>query len=113
MSWSPTTRFRPNGWRAEGLQTSGFVTFPTVVVTDSGTELTSVKAVGAGYPLRGEMLLADSAYGAERPAKGVPEPGTAWLDPRLFARLGVAVGDRVQVGEREFRIAASIAQEPD
>ncbi len=107
----------PDEWkqraRAEGLETSGFVTFPTVVVTDAGSELTSVKAVGTDYPLRGELLLADSAYGEERPAEGVPEPGTVWLDPRLFARLDVTVGDRIQVGEREFRIAASIAQEPD
>jgi putative ABC transport system permease protein len=107
----------PSDWveraRSEGLSTSGFVTFPTVVVTDAGSELTSVKAVGEGYPLRGELLLADNPYGEDRAARGVPEPGTAWLDPRLFARLGVAVGDRIQVGQRELRIAASIAQEPD
>ncbi len=107
----------PAGWsaRAEsmGLESSGFVTFPTVVVNDERSELVSVKAVASGYPLRGRVRLADAPFGDAVPADGVPEPGTAWLDPRLFDRLGVAVGDTIPVGERDLRVAGSIEHEPD
>ena len=107
----------PAGWheraRALGLESSGFVTFPTVVVSGDRTELVSVKAVASGYPLRGRVRLADAPFGDAETVDSIPAPGTVWLDPRLFARLGVAVGDTIPVGRRDLRIAGSIEHEPD
>ena len=107
----------PPAWREQargyGLETSGYITFPSVVVAGGRSELVSVKAVEPGYPLRGQMRLAPASRGEGKAVGGIPEPGTVWLDPRLFARLGVAVGDRIPLGERELRISGSIAHEPD
>lgn len=107
----------PEAWhehaRGLGLQSSGFVTFPTVVVSGDATELVSVKAVEDGYPLRGRTRVADAPFGDAVTVDSIPAEGTVWLDPRLFSRLGVAVGDTIAVGQRDLRIAGSIEHEPD
>jgi putative ABC transport system permease protein len=107
----------PDRWRARaralGLRTAGYVTFPSVVVADGRTELVSVKAVGPGYPLRGAVRLSDAPYGAGAVAKGIPERGSLWLDPRLFPRLETAVGASLPLGRAELAVAASLAHEPD
>jgi len=107
----------PKAWeqRAQGLglRTSGFITFPSVVVTEGATELVAAKAVQPDYPLRGEVRLAPAPYGQGQATAAIPERGTVWLDPRLFARLDVEVGDTLPLGEREFEVAAALTQEPD
>ncbi|SCY68418.1 ABC transporter permease [Thiohalorhabdus denitrificans] len=96
-----------------GLRTAGYLTFPSVVVAGERTELVAVKAVGPGYPLRGAARLSEVPYGQGTPTASIPERGSLWLDPRLFARLGVEVGDRMPLGQTELKVAASLAYEPD
>jgi putative ABC transport system permease protein len=74
--------------------------------------LGDVRALGAGYPLRGEFRI-DAGDGIDRAARGVPAPGTAWLGRAGAARLGVGIGDTVTLGESGFRISALVLQEPD
>ena len=57
--------------------------------------------------------MANDAYGPEYVAEGVPSRGHVWLEARLFAPLGLNVGDAVSLGAREFTIERSIAYEPD
>jgi len=97
----------------EGLRTATYVTFPNVLVAGEHTELVSVKAVSEGYPLRGRVRVAQVPYGRGEAVAGAPRPGTVWLDPRLFARLDVAVGDTLAIGRKDFRIVGSLAHEPD
>ncbi len=75
--------------------------------------LSDVKVVAAGYPLRGEVRLADELFGAERIARDVPAAGTAWVDDRLLTRLNVKFGDTLAVGQLRLRVAALVTQEPD
>lgn len=96
-----------------GLSTTTTVSFPTVVVSEDRTELVSVKAVGDGYPLRGEVRIAEEPFGAGSIALRPPEPGTVWLDPRLFTQLDVASGDRLPVGNVDLEVAAALTYEPD
>ena len=49
------------------LSTTDVTEFPSVVLTEEGeTALVSVKAVGARYPLRGELKLSTELYSEER-----------------------------------------------
>ncbi|ASR42717.1 permease [Xanthomonas citri pv. mangiferaeindicae] len=74
--------------------------------------LGDVRALGDGFPLRGSFRI-DRGDGVERDAQTVPEPGTAWMSRAGADTLGAAVGDTVHLGERSFRLAALVLQEPD
>lgn len=98
---------------AEGLRIAKTVSFPSVVVVGEDSQLVQVKAVTAGYPLRGQAFISDQPFAEGQPAESVPEPGSVWLDPRLFPRLGLEVGGTLPLGEIEPDIAAVLVSEPD
>jgi putative ABC transport system permease protein len=108
----------PEAWweRAgqEGLRRARTLTFPSMVYAgEENMHLASVKAVSAGYPLRGELTYSEEPFGAVLPAQAGPSPGQVWLDSRLFPLLEVQIGDRVTIGEAQFLIAAAARTEPD
>ncbi|QKT03061.1 FtsX-like permease family protein [Ectothiorhodospiraceae bacterium 2226] len=98
---------------AQGLAHAQAVEFRSVVVGAQGIQLAEAKAVDGGYPLRGTLRLAAAPFGPERAAEGAPAPGHAWADARLMQALGLAVGDRVELGEQALTIEAVLAHEPD
>jgi putative ABC transport system permease protein len=109
------------GWRDEagrlGLTLAETVTFPSMAIAGQGeqarSQLAAIKAVSAGYPLRGRVKIAAQPDGAESVARDIPEPGTVWVDPNLLGALDVQVGGTIKLGDKSFRVAAVIAAEPD
>ena len=96
------------------LETSLGVGFPSMAVADvDHMALVSVKAVSAGYPLRGELLWSDEAYGDILRDGAIPEQGEVWLAPRLFALLGLMTGDTLMVGEASLTVTGAVRGEPD
>ena len=96
------------------LQTSLGVGFPSMAVADADhMALVSVKAVSAGYPLRGELLWSGEAYGDILRDGAIPEQGEVWLAPRLFALLGLTTGDTLMVGEANLTVTGAVRGEPD
>ena len=96
------------------LETSLGVGFPSMAVADvDHMALVSVKAVSAGYPLRGELLWSDEAYGDILRHGAIPEQGEVWLAPRLFALLGLTTGDTLMVGEASLTVTGAVRGEPD
>lgn len=96
-----------------GLAVASALRFPSMVMRGSETMLADLKAVSAGYPLRGGLRIADVLHGEERNASGVPAPGTAWVDDRLWNQLGISRGDVVKLGNASFRIEAVLVYDPD
>ena len=99
-----------------GLQFAQTVTFPSMALNTADTALTTlaaVKAVSDGYPLRGTLRTKTALDGADGPARGVPEPGTVWVDPQALQALRTELGASLKLGEKTFRIARVIAVEPD
>ncbi|MDD3483348.1 ABC transporter permease, partial [Azovibrio restrictus] len=96
-----------------GLERTDTVSFPSMVMTSGGFRLADVKAVQAGYPLRGQLRLAQEAEGAGEPQRGAPPRGQVWIEPRLGAELGLKPGDSLQLGERTLSVAAYLTLEPD
>ncbi len=88
------------------------VEFSSVIATDDNLQLTSVKAAGDGYPLRGELRSAAAPYQPETPG-GAPRPGEVWAEARLFAALDLAIGDKIEVGERSLKLTRVLTYEPD
>jgi putative ABC transport system permease protein len=101
---------------ANGLRMSETRDLTSMLRIGSGAsehiELGEVRALGVGYPLRGEFRI-DTGDGVERIASGIPPAGTAWLSRAGADRLGAHIGDVVALGESRFRIAALVLQEPD
>lgn len=95
------------------LRTAQVQSFPSVVVLGEASSLSRIGAVSPGYPLRGRMKIADSVEGTARETTTLPQPGEAWLDPRLLVRLNARVGDRLQVGNRQLKITQVLTYRPD
>ena len=68
----------------------------------------SVKAVTAAYPLYGEVRLASA-----RPFKRVLRSGQVIVEQSFLDRIGLAVGDRLRLGQATLTVADVIIKEPD
>lgn len=97
---------------ALGLKHAQIVEFSSVIATDNGIQLSSVKAADSNYPLRGELRSAPAAYGQEVPGGG-PAPGEAWAESRLLAALNLKIGESVDVGSKTLRLSRVLTYEPD
>lgn len=98
--------------RALGMQHARVVEFSSVIATDNGIQLSSIKAADDNYPLRGELKSAAQPYADEQPGGG-PKPGQAWVEPRLLTALDLKVGDEIDVGSKTVTIARVLTYEPD
>lgn len=99
--------------RAAGLIFTNVTSLRSMVVARDQVQLAEVKAVANGYPIRGRVRTSPSLFGAETAEDDIPEPGTAWVDSRLFQLLGIAIGDRISLGNTELSVAKIITYEPD
>ncbi len=96
------------------VQTLSFQTMARATELQGGaTKLVALKAVEAGYPLRGKLRLIDSLGGPERLAGGIPKPGAAWVDAQVLDALALKPGDALLLGNQQFIVSALIASEPD
>ena len=113
----PWPEARANEARSLGLRVAETRVFPSMARLGEGGEsrsqLAEIKAVSAGYPLRGSLRIAPAANAADAPAAEVPPPGAVWLDERLMTALAAKVGDVLQLGSLRLRVAAVLTQEPD
>lgn len=105
--------------KQRGLATSTALKFPSMTARGDESLLTEIKAVTAGYPLRGDLSISED-FGdvspearAAHPAGTIPAPGTAWVDEKLMVRLSLNRGDLIEVGMLNLVVTALITQEPD
>lgn len=98
--------------RELGLKHAQIVEFSSVVATDNGIQLSSIKAADDAYPLRGQLKSAAQPF-AEEQQGGGPKPGEAWVEPRLLTALDLRVGDDIDVGSKSVKITRVLTYEPD
>jgi putative ABC transport system permease protein len=103
--------------RALGLQGASTYGFPTMArageAQGGASKLVALKAVAAGYPLRGAVQVAVNTEGPGQATREVPAPGEAWVDGPLLESLALQVGDTLLLGDAGLRIARVITLEPD
>ncbi|MFG0382396.1 ABC transporter permease [Pseudomonas sp. zbq_18] len=109
---SPAASEQIEAGKRLGLAHAQVVEFSSVIATDQGIQLASVKAASSRYPLRGELKSAAEPYAAEQVSSG-PQPGEAWAEARLFAALNLKVGDTIEVGNLPLRLSRVLTHEPD
>ncbi|MEK1905533.1 MAG: FtsX-like permease family protein [Pseudomonas sp.] len=95
-----------------GLQHAQAVEFSSVVATDQGIQLSSVKAASASYPLRGELKSAAAPYQPEQVGGG-PDRGEVWVEARLLTALDLKIGQQIEIGSLPLRLARVLTYEPD
>ena len=95
------------------LQTAQVVHFRSVILAGEASALADVRGVTDGYPLRGEVRIADELAGTPRAAIGVPQPGEVWAEPGLLARLDARVGDYLEIGSLSLRVGQTLEFRPD
>ncbi|MDP1659183.1 MAG: FtsX-like permease family protein [Methylotenera sp.] len=86
--------------------------FASMVVFGEVNQLAEIKAVGQGFPLRGNLTLGKHSTDAGLVVKATPKVGEVWVEPRLANLLNIKVGDVVEVGERKLRVSAILIREP-
>jgi putative ABC transport system permease protein len=100
-----------------GLQHTLTLSFPTMGrapdAQGGAARLVALKAVEAGYPLRGAMTLSMQEGGASQSVQGIPNRGAVWVDAGLLTTLNLQVGDTLLLGDSALRITHLIVNEPD
>ena len=90
-----------------GLQSAPVTQFASMTEAGDAMLLASIRAVTPPYPLRGEITLKEAA------ATTLPELGNIWAEPNVLSRLGIAVGDTLQIGYSTFTVSHVITASPD
>mgnify|MGYP001163315030 CR=1 FL=1 len=99
-------------WPDNPLTRAQAVEFASMVSRGDAFQLATLRAVDAAWPLRGTVRIAPRAFEPGVPSRALPPPGTVYVDAQLLPLLDAQVGDSVQIGEAEFRIAGVVAEEP-
>lgn len=101
--------------RAEslGLAHTEMVEFSSVVASAADMQLSNIKAVGPGYPLRGQVRVADALFGEERAVNGTPPAGEVWAESRLLNVLQIEPGGSLEIGLSQLPVSAVLTHEPD
>ncbi|WP_144206623.1 ABC transporter permease [Shewanella donghaensis] len=79
--------------------------FNSMVYSGDKFQLVTIKAVGDGYPLRGEIELSSGA------TQALPKTGQAWFENRLGGLLGYP--KTLELGNVELDLSAEISRLPD
>lgn len=98
---------------AMGLSTAEIVLISTAVFVGDDSMLIDVKGVSEGYPLRGQLRLADRLGAPDEAVVATPERGTAWLEPRGLRYLDAEIGDSTELGFKPLTISQVLVFEPD
>lgn len=95
-----------------GAHTSAVTQFPSVVFAGEESALAAVKAVNAGFPLRGRLRVSAEMFGPAEVAGGIPAPGEAWVDGRLWQALRLQAQPELRAGKLRLRITRIVVEEP-
>lgn len=109
----PWTRDIPDEIARRGLSFAELMSFVSMARRGEAVQLSGIKAVSAGYPLRGRLRTAPALNVPDDAATGVPGRGEAWIEERLALALDVKVGESIELGDATLRVGAILTLEPD
>jgi putative ABC transport system permease protein len=117
MSGKPIARRFYDEAARLSLASAESASFPSMVSGDAargqGVNLSEIKAITDGFPLRGKIRIRAQLNGPDQDAIGAPASGTVWVPEILLTRLNASVGDELSVGAAKLKIAAVLTKEPD
>ncbi len=96
--------------KESGLTSSQVTQFASMVEARDELLLSSIRAVTAPYPLRGQIVTEPAT--AEGSAD-LPPPGKIWVELSVLERLGIGVETPVSIGYQTFAIEDVFLSSPD
>lgn len=75
--------------------------------------LVNLRAAGAGYPLKGELEVANTPFEVGEVTQQLPGSGEVWAESRVFQELRLELGDVIEIGDREFVLSKVLVAVPD
>jgi putative ABC transport system permease protein len=114
---NPTPQAFIDKARSLGLQGLTTLSFPTMARADDAqggaSKLVALKAVPAGYPLRGNLTVAGEVEAPGAATRDIPARGEAWVDAPVLDALQLKLGDPLLLGDARLRVARIVVIEPD
>jgi putative ABC transport system permease protein len=85
----------------------------SVVSKGDALQLVQLKATDDAYPLRGQLMIAESAAATPEAVAAGPPRGEIWAEAKLLSLLDVRVGATLTIGSSELRLTRTLVLEPD
>jgi putative ABC transport system permease protein len=99
--------------RKRGLESASSTALLSVVFNGERSQLTNIRAVTDGYPLRGKVMIANEAFAPGQQAHGIPAKGEIWPDSKLLTAIDAHVGSQISIGATTFRVGHVLISRPD
>jgi putative ABC transport system permease protein len=100
------------------LTSATSVEFSTVLFANENMQLSSIKAVSDGYPLRGSLQISKTPEVNGEAVNIRPKRGEFWLEPRIYHKLGLSELAQnkqplsVEVGYTNLTVSGVIKRKP-
>ena len=98
--------------QAPGLRHSDSRSMRSMIGVGEQVKLGQLRAVEAGFPLRGRVLV-ERRPGKPELARGIPARGSVWMNTSGAQELSASIGDAVSIGESSLRLEAIVTEEPE
>ena len=96
------------GFEGRGVARMHVSELVAMAAAPGGTQLIELKAVEPGYPFYGKLRAEP-----ENAMAALFSGAQVLAEETLLIRLGLNVGDRLKIGQADFRIAGVVKKEPD
>ncbi|MGJ8678705.1 ABC transporter permease [Paraglaciecola sp.] len=96
-----------------GLNTAHQVYARSMVFANEQMDLVDLRAADIGYPLKGKVKISQQAFSPGVVTEELPSSGEAWIESQLFQTLGISIGDKIEVGDKEFTVTQVLSEVPD
>ena len=98
---------------AQGLHYARVAGLRSVVASGELLQLVQLKATDDAYPLRGQLLIADTADAEPRAVGHGPPRGEVWVEAKLLSLLGLHPGTTLTIGRTRLQLTRVLVLEPD
>ena len=85
----------------------------TMVATEDQTRLVQITGIEKEFPFYGKMVLKNNGVvESKNVEQSLALSGEAWVYPELLYMLGLKLGGSLKIGEKKFRIADTVLDDP-
>lgn len=95
------------------LTTAHQVYTRSMAFANENMSLVDLRAATDGYPLKGDLKVANEPFGLGEVTDRLPNPGEAWVESLLFQSLGLSLGTQIEIGDSTFTVTKVLSEVPD